>query len=75
MGAVDNWAAQAQRVFLHNKPEEIGLSLERKVGWARFLYSLMLRSPEHIDEMTEKAVTKYNYQGPVQAFCPTSSIA
>jgi hypothetical protein len=52
MGAVDFWAAQAHRVFLEGDPSKKDLASKQLVGWARFLYSLMLRTPEQIEDMT-----------------------
>jgi hypothetical protein len=70
MQAVDSWAAQAQRVFLQNNRDEQDLTSNQYVAWARFIYALMLRNPEHIDKMVHDAVAKYEYGGPVQGLLP-----
>jgi hypothetical protein len=66
----DDWAAKALQVFLLHNPGKRDLTAKEKVGWARFIYSLMLRTPEQIlsikQRMVEQAMTM-----PAQAFLPT----
>lgn len=70
MKAVDNWAAQAARVFLKHNSAEVSLTRSQQVGWARFLYAAMLRTPEQIFNMAVQAKTKYQYDSPVQQLLP-----
>lgn len=53
----DHWAADALHVFLNSNPTERDISAKQKVGWARFIYSLIVRTPEHITRVQEQAKT------------------
>jgi Protein of unknown function (DUF4238) len=53
--AVDNWAAQALAIMLRENPHSDDLDAKMKVAWARFLYSLIVRTPEHIKRIQQKA--------------------
>jgi hypothetical protein len=55
MQAVDNWAAQALAIMLRESPQAHDLDARMKVAWARFLYSLIIRTPEHIQRIQQKA--------------------
>lgn len=55
MHAVDNWAAQALAIMLRENPHRDDLDAKMKVAWARFLYSLIIRTPEHIKRIQQKA--------------------
>jgi Protein of unknown function (DUF4238) len=55
MQAVDNWAARALAVMLRGNPQPHDLDRRLKVAWARFLYSLIIRTPEHIRRIQQKA--------------------
>jgi Protein of unknown function (DUF4238) len=55
MQAVDNWAARALAIMLRESPQAHDLDARMKVAWARFLYSLMIRTPEHIKRIQQKA--------------------
>jgi len=67
MRAVDDWAARAAAAFLANREEP---SDHEKVGWARFLYSLIIRTPEHIERIRAKS-PEYSLTSPPQALLPT----
>src|SRR5262245_53815399 len=43
----DQWAAFALQAFLVGDPKKRDLTAKEKVAWARFLYSLIVRTPEH----------------------------
>jgi Protein of unknown function (DUF4238) len=55
MQAVDNWAARALAIMLRANPQAHDLDPRMKVAWARFLYSLIIRTPEHIKRIQQKA--------------------
>jgi hypothetical protein len=54
MQAVDNWAA-VLAIMLRENPYSDDLDAKMKVAWARFLYSLIIRTPEHIKRIQQKA--------------------
>lgn len=54
MQAVDNWAAMALAIMLQGDPQSHDLDARMKVAWARFLYSLIIRAPEHIKRIQQK---------------------
>lgn len=66
----DDWAAKALKVFLLNDPARRDLKAKELVGWARFLYSLMIRTPEHILRIKEKS-EEFSLTTPPQAMLPT----
>lgn len=66
----DDWAAKALQVFLVHDPSQKDLTAKEKVGWARFIYSLMLRTPEQIQRIRERMVEKAMTIS-AQAFLPT----
>jgi hypothetical protein len=55
MQAVDDWAARALAIMLDPNSTSNDLDLRMKVAWARFLYSLIVRNPEHIARIQQKA--------------------
>ncbi len=55
MQATDDWAAKALKVFLNpGGPTVRDLNVKEKIGWARFLYSLIVRTPEHLARMQNR---------------------
>lgn len=67
MRAVDDWAARALVAFLDSNKEP---SLKERVGWSRFLYSLILRTPEYIERIRQKSL-EYKIQTSPQELLPT----
>jgi hypothetical protein len=67
MQLVDDWAARALAAFLANRNEPTD---REKIGWARFLYSLIVRTPEHIERIRAKS-PDYKITSPPQVFLPT----
>jgi Protein of unknown function (DUF4238) len=55
MQAVDNWAARALAIMLRNNPQSEDLDTKMKVAWARFVYALIIRTPEQIKRIQQKA--------------------
>lgn len=47
MGPVDNWASRAHKRFLEDSTSIGTLDPREIVGWCQFLYSLIVRNPEH----------------------------
>jgi hypothetical protein len=66
MRLVDEWAARALVAFLSPDKEP---SIRERIGWARFIYSLILRTPEHI-ELIRKKSAEFNIASPPQALLP-----
>ncbi len=54
MGNVDNWAAQALALMLSISTTIRDPDGRRSVGWAQFLYSMIVRNPEHLLKIEEK---------------------
>ena len=55
MSFTDDWASRAHRVLLSwDKSGVQELTSEEKVGWARFLYSLIIRTPAQIESMRQR---------------------
>jgi hypothetical protein len=69
MKLVDDWAAKAVHVLLQRDPKTRDLTTREQVGWARFIFSLMLRTPEQIDRLKTEAVER-EYEGPVEQLLP-----
>src|SRR5580704_16569134 len=67
MRLVDQWAARAIVAFLDPKKEP---SLKERVGWARFLYSMIICTPEHIERIRARS-PKFKVTSPPQALLPT----
>jgi hypothetical protein len=70
MQSNDDWAAKALQVFLQHNPAIRDLTAKEKVCWARFIYSLLLRTPEQIQRMKEK-MSQAGTAMSAQAFLPT----
>jgi hypothetical protein len=66
MRLVDEWAARALFAFLSPDREP---SIQERVGWARFIYSLILRTPEHIELIRRKSA-ELKISSPPQALLP-----
>ena len=57
MSSIDNWAAIAlQRMMVDGDPPG-KLDAREALGWCQFLYSLIVRNPEHLDRIKEKLTT------------------
>ena len=57
MSSIDNWAARAlQRMMVDGEPPG-KLESPEALGWCQFLYSLIVRSPEHLVCIKEKLIT------------------
>lgn len=54
MGSVDNWAALAQERMLEDGTSIGQLEARVALGWCQFLYSLIVRNPEHLLLIKEK---------------------
>jgi hypothetical protein len=54
MSSIDNWAARAlQRMMVDGEPPG-KLDSPEALGWCQFLYSLIVRNPEHLVRIKEK---------------------
>lgn len=53
MQNVDDWAARAIRILREPTANSFTLNQQTKVGWARFLYCMILRSPEYLERAQE----------------------
>jgi hypothetical protein len=57
MSSIDNWAARAlQRMMVDGQPPG-RLETQQALGWCQFLYSLIVRNPEHLVRIKEKLKT------------------
>jgi hypothetical protein len=57
MSSIDNWAARAlQRMMVDGEPPG-QLDSPEALGWCQFLYSLIVRNPEHLVRIKEKLTT------------------
>ncbi len=57
MGLTDSSASKAQQVLLSwGKLGVQTITIEERIGWARFLYALSVRTPEQIANLTKKYV-------------------
>jgi uncharacterized protein DUF4238 len=55
MGFTDDWASRAHRVLLSWSTAGVqNLTPEEKIGWARFLYALIIRTPEQIESLRQQ---------------------
>jgi Protein of unknown function (DUF4238) len=71
MKAVDDWAARALAIMLRQNARSHDLDARSKAAWARFLYSLIVRTPESIIRMQQKLDEKPpQLPFPVQHFLP-----
>jgi hypothetical protein len=72
MQQTDNFAAQALQRFAHEEPGvDVVMEPKLRIGWARFIYSLILRTPEALQKMdvalkeeAEKVVDRYKSRYP-----------
>jgi hypothetical protein len=55
MQAVDDGAARAHAIMLLANSKSADLNARNKVDWARFLYSLLVRNPEQLLKIKQKA--------------------
>jgi len=52
MQETDDWAAKVLQLFMHpGGPAVMDLDARGKITWARFLYSLTIRTPEHLERL------------------------
>jgi transcriptional regulator with XRE-family HTH domain len=54
MALADDWAARALRVLLSSSQTIDFPDLRVKAGWARFIYSLVLRNPEYLENSKQR---------------------
>lgn len=54
MASVDNWAAQAHTRMLEDGNSAGRLEARSALGWCQFLYSLIVRNPEHLQLIQKK---------------------
>jgi Protein of unknown function (DUF4238) len=54
MGHVDDLAARAVKVLLKNDPNAARWDAAVAIGWGQFLYSLIVRNPEHLVRIQKK---------------------
>jgi len=54
MRSVDDWAAKALSALLQDGPAPAQLDPRLALGWCRFLYSLIVRNPEHLELARQK---------------------
>jgi hypothetical protein len=57
MSSIDNWAAKALQRMLEDEAAPGKLDRPRALGWCQFLYSLIVRNPEHLQLINEKLKT------------------
>jgi hypothetical protein len=57
MSSIDNWAAKALERMLEDGVAPGKLDGQRALGWCQFLYSLIVRNPEHLQLIKEKLKT------------------
>jgi Protein of unknown function (DUF4238) len=57
MSSIDNWAAKALEQMLVDGVAPGKLDRQRGLGWCQFLYSLIVRNPEHLQLINEKLKT------------------
>lgn len=60
LSLADDWAARAHRILLTSDRKVDFPDLRTRAGWARFIYSLVLRTPEYLErgqiKMRESAI-------------------
>ncbi len=54
MKSIDNWASKAIQSMMVDGPFPGKLEPRQALGWCQFLYSLIVRNPEHLERMKEK---------------------
>jgi hypothetical protein len=57
MKSIDNWASKALQSMMVDGPFPGKLEPRQALGWCQFLYSLIVRNPEHLERMKEKMTT------------------
>jgi len=57
MSSIDNWASKALQLFKTMGSLPGKLESEEALGWCRFLYSLIVRNPDHLEVIREKLRT------------------
>jgi hypothetical protein len=57
MKSIDNWASKALQSMMVDGPFPGKLEPHQALGWCQFLYSLIVRTPEHLERMREKMTT------------------
>jgi hypothetical protein len=57
MKSIDNWASKALQSMMVDGPFPGKLEPGQALGWCQFLYSLIVRTPEHLERMREKMTT------------------
>jgi Protein of unknown function (DUF4238) len=57
MSSIDNWAAKALQRMLVDGEAPGKLDSPEALGWCQFLYSLIVRNPDHLLRMKEKLAT------------------
>jgi Protein of unknown function (DUF4238) len=57
MGDIDHWAAKALQLFKTMGSLPGALESREALGWCRFLYSLIVRNPDHLEIIREKLRT------------------
>jgi len=57
MSSIDNWASKALQLFKTMGLLPGKLESEEALGWCRFLYSLIVRNPDHLEVIREKLRT------------------
>jgi hypothetical protein len=57
MKSIDNWAAKALQQMMQDGRQPGKLDSKPALGWCQFLYSLIVRSPEHIARMKDQLAT------------------
>lgn len=55
MQKIDDWAARAVAVMLRGDSKSSDIDARMKIGWARFLYSLIIRTPERLQIMQKQS--------------------
>jgi hypothetical protein len=57
MSSIDNWAAQALQRMMVDGEQPGRLEPREALGWCQFVYSLVVRNPEHLIRIKEKLMT------------------
>jgi hypothetical protein len=57
MKSIDNWASKALQSMMVDGPFPGKLEPRQALGWCQFLYSLIVRNPEHLERMQAKMTT------------------
>lgn len=57
MQSIDNWASKALQLMLIEASVPGKLDGQPALGWCQFLYSLIVRNPEHLERIEKKLAT------------------